>query len=100
MPTAEQGSAAERSRSIGLNAAPLSRMRSTSPMRMPVRSVAFSAPRSSSPKKMPHRRVAVCPTPMVTDDANEFTDDSMDKAATAPALATVSSSQLNVNVRT
>ena len=37
---------------------------------------------------------------MVTDDANEFTDDSMDKAATAPVLATVSSSQLNVNVRT
>ena len=72
---------------------------SASPMRMPVRSVPFSAARSSSPKKMPHKSVAVWPTPMVTDEANEFTDDSMDSAATAADEATTSSSQLNTNVR-
>ena len=36
---------------------------------------------------------------MVTDEANEFTDDSMDSAATAADEATTSSSQLNTNVR-
>ena len=68
-------------------------------MRKPARSVDFMASRSSSPKKMPHRSVTVCPTPMVTDEANEFTDDSMDSAATAAPLATAMSNQLNVNVR-